>query len=125
MGNLAMIAVFDTNIVIDALNGVADADVEYDRYERVLISQVTWIEVMAGAREDEAYVRDFLETRFETMSLDLAVAERAVALRRRYRLRLPDAVIWATAQVHGAVLVTRNTRDFDVNWDKIRVPYQL
>ncbi len=36
MGNL-MIAVFDTNIVIDALNGVAEADTEYSRYERVLI----------------------------------------------------------------------------------------
>jgi len=36
MGHL-MIAVFDTNIVIDALNGVAEADTEYGRYERVLI----------------------------------------------------------------------------------------
>ena len=36
-----MIAVFDTNIVIDALNGVAEADGEYSRYECVLISRVT------------------------------------------------------------------------------------
>lgn len=36
-----MIAVFDTNIVIDALNGVAEADAEYTRYERVLVSRVT------------------------------------------------------------------------------------
>jgi len=36
-----MIAVFDTNIVIDALNGVETADAEYSRYERVLISRVT------------------------------------------------------------------------------------
>ncbi len=125
MGSPAVIAVFDTNIVIDALNGVADADEEYDRYERVLISQVTWIEVMVGAREDEIYVRDFLETRFETVPLDLPVAEKAVILRQRHRLRLPDAVIWATAHVHGDVLVTRNTRDFNAGWDKIRVPYQL
>jgi hypothetical protein len=30
-----MLAVFDTNIVIDALNGVEQADEEYNRYERV------------------------------------------------------------------------------------------
>jgi hypothetical protein len=36
-----MIAVFDTNLIIDALNGVAEADVEYRRYERVLISRIT------------------------------------------------------------------------------------
>jgi hypothetical protein len=30
-----MIAVFDTNIVIDSLNGVVEADAEYARYDRV------------------------------------------------------------------------------------------
>jgi len=30
-----MKAVFDTNIVIDALNGLDEADQEYSRYERV------------------------------------------------------------------------------------------
>jgi predicted nucleic acid-binding protein len=120
-----MIAVFDTNIVIDALNGVTDADVEYSRYARVLISRITWIEVMVGVREDEAQVRNLLETRFEMVPLDLAVAEKSIDLRRSYRLRLPDAIIWATAQVHAAVLVTRNTRDFDATWNGIRVPYQL
>jgi predicted nucleic acid-binding protein len=120
-----MIAVFDTNIVIDALNGVTDADVEYSRYARVLISRITWIEVMVGVREDEAQVRNLLETRFELIPLDVAVAEKSVDLRRSYRLRLPDAIIWATAQVHAAVLVTRNTRDFDATWNGIRVPYQL
>jgi predicted nucleic acid-binding protein len=41
-----MLAVFDTNIVIDALNGVIEADTEYNRYERVLISRITWMEVL-------------------------------------------------------------------------------
>ena len=36
-----MNAVFDTNIVIDALNGLAQANAEYDRYERVFISRIT------------------------------------------------------------------------------------
>jgi len=48
-----MIAVFDTNIVIDALNGVAEADDEYSRYERVLISRVTWMEILIGAEGDD------------------------------------------------------------------------
>jgi len=42
MGCPPVNAVFDTNIVIDALNGVSAADVEYRRYERVLISRITW-----------------------------------------------------------------------------------
>jgi len=120
-----MLAVFDTNIVIDALNGVEAADAEYSRYERVLISRVTWMEVLVGAGEDDTEVRDFLDTHFEIAPLDLAVAEKAVEIRRAHRIRLPDAVIWATAQVNDAVLVTRNTKDFDPSWTGIRAPYSL
>lgn len=118
-----MIAVFDTNIVIDALNGVAEADDEYSRYERVLISRVTWMEVLIGAEGDDSELRDFLETHFEVIPLDLAVAETAVQLRREHRLRLPDEIIWATARMNNAVLVTRNTKDFKSDWDGIHLPY--
>ena len=69
-----MIAVFDTNIVIDALNGVAEADLEYERYEQVLISRITWIEVLVGAEGDDTQLRHFLETHFEIIPLDLAIA---------------------------------------------------
>ena len=120
-----MIAVFDTNILIDALNGVAATDAEYSRYERVLISRITWMEVMVGAKEDDTTLRDFMETRFEIIPLDTAIAEHAVQLRRAHNIRLPDAIIWGTAKAYGAVLVTRNTKDFNPQWDNIRVPYTL
>ena len=118
-----MIAVFDTNIVIDALNGLSEADAEYGRYERVLISRITWMEVLVGAQDDDVQLRDFLGTRFEIIPLDLAVAETAVRLRRTHHIRLPDAIVWATAQTKNAVLVSRNTKDFNPDWDGIRVPY--
>jgi hypothetical protein len=120
-----MIAVFDTNIVIDALNGLSEADTEYGRYERVLISRITWMEVLVGAQDDDAQLRDFLGTHFEIIPLDLAVAETAVRLRRAHHIHLPDAIIWATAQAKNAVLVSRNTKDFNPDWDGIRVPYEV
>jgi len=120
-----MIAVFDTNIVIDALNGIATADAEYKRYERVLISRITWMEVLVGEQEDDSQLRNFLESHFDIIPLDTAVAETAVQLRRAYHIRLPDAIIWATAQTYEAVLVTRNTRDFNPTWEGIRVPYNV
>ena len=120
-----MIAVFDTNIVIDALNGLPEADAEYGRYERALISRITWMEVLVGAQGDDAQLRDFMETYFEIVALDLAVAETAVQLRRTNHLRLPDAIVWATAQTQEAVLVTRNIKDFNPEWEGIRVPYKV
>jgi predicted nucleic acid-binding protein len=120
-----MIAVFDTNIVIDALNGVEAADVEYGRYQRVLISRITWMEVLVGAGGEDANVRDFLESYFEIIPLDLAVAEAAVQIRRAQRIRLPDAIIWATARSYNALLVTRNSKDFNPDWQGVRLPYTL
>lgn len=90
----------------------------------MLISRITWVEMLIGAQDNGAELRDFLETQFEIIALDLAVAQRAVELRRTHHIRLPDAIIWAS-QVHDAVLVTRNTKDFRADWEGIRVPYEL
>ena len=83
------------------------------------------MEVLVGAQDDDVQLRDFLETHFEITPLDLAVAETAVQLRRAHHIRLPDAIIWATAQTNNAVLVSRNTKDFNSDWDGIRVPYRI
>src|SRR5260221_14613445 len=95
MGHL-MIAVFDTNIVIDALNGVTEADAEYSRYERVLISRVTWMEVLIGAEGDDAELRDFLETHFEIISLDVAGVETNIQQNREKHIYLSNSIILAT-----------------------------
>ncbi len=55
----------------------------------------------------------------------LVVAETAVQLRRAYHIRLPDAIIWATARVNDAQLVTRNTKDLKPEWDGIHAPYSV
>jgi len=120
-----MTAIFDTNIVIDALNGNAAAQLEYDRYDHVLISRITWIEVLVGAPEDDTLTRAFLQERFVTAPLDRRVAEIAVELRRKEKAKLPDCIVWATARANDAVLVTRNTRDFPRDTEGIRVPYEL
>jgi predicted nucleic acid-binding protein len=118
-------AVFDTNILIDYLNGVPQARDELARYDTSAISVVTWMEVLAGAKPQlESGTRVFLE-RFTLINLDGAVAEKAVDIRKKSRLRLPDAIIWASAQVHAMLLVTRNTKDFVKDEPGIRIPYKL
>ena len=118
--------VFDTNILIDYLTGKPPARIELLRYHEARISVITWIEVMAGARdkEDEAVLRAFLHG-FETIPLDDQVAEIAVRIRKDHRLRLPDALIWAAAKSTDSVLITRDTRDYPADDPEIRVPYTL
>lgn len=118
-------ALFDTNVLIDYLHGIEAADQELSRYAGKAISIITWMEVMAGAAPDEeAAVRAWLLS-FEVLALNEAIAERAVAIRKARRIRLPDAVIWATAQAHGLLLVSRNTKDFPETEPGVRVPYTL
>ena len=118
-------ALFDTNILIDYLNGIPQARQEIQQFESRAISIMTWIEVLVGeeAGQDEP-VRRFLDS-IEVIALDDEIANRAVELRREHRIKLPDAVIWATAQAAGYILVSRNTKDFPSGDPAIRHPYVL
>ncbi|WP_149744793.1 type II toxin-antitoxin system VapC family toxin [Rhizobium sp. RU35A] len=117
-------ALFDTNILIDYLNGVAAAAAEIDLYRHRSISMISWMEVMVGAVEQHREAtRDFLSG-FHLIGIDHQVAEQAVDLRRSYRLKLPDAIVWASARVHDHLLVTRDVKDLPETDPGIRVPYR-
>lgn len=121
---------FDANIIIDALSGHPLAQAEIRRAvesnSRAWISRIVWIEVLSkGEPRLVAQSRHFL-TGFDVDELDVEIAERAAALQReRGRLKSPDAIILASAQIRGRVLVTRNTKDFPATMPGIRVPYTL
>jgi len=121
---------FDANIIIDALAGYAPAQSEIARAvtmgARPWISRMAWIEVLS--KGSEAVVREALAFlgHFGMDEIDEEISLRAAALRReRPRLKSPDAIILATAQLRGRILVTRNIRDFPAEMPGIRVPYIL
>ena len=121
---------FDSNIIIDALAGFEQARSELERAtshgSTAWISRVVWIEVMSKG-EGEGLIRaEKLMSGLGMDEVDAEIARRAAALRReRTRLKAMDAIILATAQLRGRVLVTRNTKDFSAEMPGIRVPYLL
>ncbi len=121
-----MRALLDTNILIDYLGGVDAARDEIARYDAPLISTITWMEVMVGASDERemARLRWFLSG-FGRVAIDDRVSELAVGIRRERRIRLPDAIIWASARSIGGLLVTRNTKDFPADAPGVRVPYSI
>lgn len=119
-----MKTLFDSNILIDYLNGVEAARGVIEREPERLISAVTWMEVLAGVRSDEEQdvVEMFLRG-FKVVDLTRRVAREAVTLRRTHKIKLLDAIVWASARAESAILVTRNTKDFPAADYGVRVPY--
>jgi len=116
---------FDTNILIDYLNGVPEAKAELDQFEQKAICVITWMEVMVGTTPETAAGTQAFLADFEHLTIDDRVAERAVYIRQTKRVKLPDAIVWAAAQVNDRLLVTRNTKDFSASEPGVRIPYQI
>ena len=80
---------------------------------------------MVGAKKyhQEQRTRMALST-FNIINISQDIAERSVALRQEYKLKLPDAIILATAQLHRLELITRNTKDF-AGIPSVVTPYEI
>jgi len=118
-------ALFDTNILIDYLNGVAEAKAELEYYPEHYLSIISYMEILAGAKNDEEKGRlEAFLGNFRLIPLNRNVARKAVEIRSAHKLKIPDATIWASASIESAILVTRDQKDFPEH-PSIRVPYVL
>jgi predicted nucleic acid-binding protein len=107
--------VLDSDLVVgfldrkDALHDAADAAIRgLVREQRLLVSVVTYAEVLTGARlghHDEDPVRGFFSQLIsEVLLVDMAIADKAAEFRSRLKpLRMPDALIFATAETNPDV----------------------
>jgi predicted nucleic acid-binding protein len=117
-------AVFDTSILVDYLTGRDEAKREFDRYSRRAISILTWMELQNGSRtEEEADVIDLFLREFRVIEVNRQVSRRANEIRRKANVPLPAAIIWASAQLESAPLVTSNRKVFPAKDPSIRIPY--
>ncbi len=82
------------------------------------------MEVMCGAEsQSERIAAKMLLDSMRMVPLSAEVAGSAVEAGKRLHLKLPDAVIYATADTEGCILVTRNSKDFDPSDPLVRIPY--
>ena len=115
----------DTNILIDVLRGEAAALAWLEQQQSPRISVITWIEVLVGCRDGESEaVQSWLEG-FPRLPLDDASSRETVRLRQQHGLKVPDAIILATARCAQLTLATRNSRDFPLTLGGVLHPYAL
>jgi predicted nucleic acid-binding protein len=78
------------------------------------ISAITEIELLcwkAANEEDLAVLTNFIEDSV-IFELEKDIKLKTVDLRKNYKIKLPDAIIAATAIEHNLTLLTRNISDF-------------
>ena len=109
---------YDTNIFIDYLAeepAVLPLFSElFLSQNEVIISSIVRIELLSFpelSNEEEAVIADLL-MQFERVPLLPQIEDRTIQLRRHHRIKLPDALIAATALHCSACVMTRNLDDF-------------
>ena len=108
-------AVLDTNAVVSLLAGNHSLSQKLEQAEYVGISIITYLEFLAfdGLTDtDRACFEAFCKRiKIESLTIDEGslLLQKTLELRRRYRLKLPDAIIGATALFRNALLITNDT----------------
>ncbi|MGA1368835.1 MAG: PIN domain-containing protein [Blastocatellia bacterium] len=99
----------DTNALIHLQSGKLAVPLPEGAYG---ISVITEIELLSWPQlqSDAELVWRGLLAKFRRVDLEAQVCEAAIRLRRQHRLRLPDAIIAASALVCHAILLTNDQR---------------
>jgi len=117
--------VLDTNALIYHFQGLAPWTdfIDGQRRADVSVSVITRMELLALnglAQDSERQIRAFLE-KLNITPLSAAIENMAILLRRKARLKLPDAIVAATAVVSKAVLITNDKDMAALDWPDLKV----
>jgi predicted nucleic acid-binding protein len=112
----------DTNTLIDAqmktipTNGLTFlANIINDDFTVSFISYIEYLGYKDATKSSEEFI-----TLANVIEINKLIIDATIAIRKAHKIKLPDAIIAATALVYNLTLITRNTSDFK-NIDGIKV----
>jgi len=115
----------DTNVIIDFLkqkNIAFDLFTLFSEHE-CFVSVITKLELLkypSITSDEENAINEFLRL-VPIISMNPAIENETIGLSRSTKLKLPDAIIGATAIVYGAELVTNDPHFLECRYDKLRL----
>lgn len=104
----------DSNIIVYLSKGELDRDAFFDDTKTYVISVISYMETLGFAFEtirEKEFVQRLLSL-FQIVYIDKPIADKVIDLRQQKKMKLPDAIIAATALEKRCVFVTRNVDDF-------------
>jgi len=97
----------DTNIIIYLLNG--DEDIKsYLQGNEIYISFVSEMELLSYPEINEDDINEIhqLFKQLKIIDINNSIKEKSITLRRKYKIKLPDSIVLATAQYLGITILT-------------------
>ena len=113
-------ALLDSNVIILASKEEIDVELLLSAYDEFHVSMITFMEVYGFefANPDEEDLINEIFANLEITEVNIKIAKQAILYRKNKikKIKLPDAIILATAKYLGAELITDDWDDF-VNID--------
>lgn len=117
--------VLDSNILILASKQELDISKLLSSYEKFYVSIVTYIEVLGykNMSNEKINIIKMFFNNIEIIDVDFEIAKIVITYKTQVikKIKLPDAIILATAKHLGGVLLTRNTVDFTNIDEKVKI----
>ena len=105
----------DTNAIIDYLENRLPAKTnKLIENLPIQMSVISRMEILAWQKASDSqlnFLKAFISASV-VFNLDENIILKSIEIRKKYRLKLPDAIIAATAVSNNLHLLTRNTKDF-------------
>lgn len=101
--------VLDTNVALYYLGGRLVNPLPNARYFVSVITEMELLSYSSLTPVEEVQIRNFL-AQIIVVDIKHDIKELAIALRKSYRLKLPDAIVAATAKSQNAELFTNDTK---------------
>jgi len=109
-------ALLDTNTIIFASQKKIDAEKLLERYDHFYVSIISYMEAYGYNFEDEEEKEliDALFNSLELVEINKEIAEQVIVYRKNKvkKIKLPDAILLATAKYLSADLITDDWDDF-------------
>lgn len=99
----------DTNIALYYLGGRLTVSLPVGTYYVSIITEMELLSYPNLSLSEEQQIQNFLSQLF-IVNIDNSIKKMAISLRKQYRLKLPDAIIAATAQSLQAILLTNDLK---------------
>lgn len=111
---------WDTNTAIYYLQKIFPAAAE-EFIDKLILSNIPVLSIISeiellcwrsATKNDLQILKNFI-AECKVFSLDEAVKLKTIEIRRTHKIKLPDAIIGATALEYNLTIITRNISDFD------------